>query len=991
MRKLFSLLAAVLFAGSMMAANFELFSGELVEGDYLITYDGGAMKASVASNRFEYAEITATADVVADPAANLVWHLAKVGDNWTIYNADQQKYAGSTNSKNQGALLDSATTDNAKWIVSGTATYEFANVARAAGSNPDNKWLRRNTTYGFACYASTTGGALTLYKMQSGEAPAVAKPAIAGEAFFYDSTEVAITCATEGASIYYTLDGTEPSAASTAYAAAFMLNATATVKAIAINGADLSAIAEKTFTKNPSFDSFEALVAAGLANNTLVEVAFADVLIDSIYVSKSSGKRQGVYFTVGETAYEIYYNKAEVPEAWEAGGMISGTIRGKWTLYSGIWELVPSAADWTWENLTYEAETPQPAGLKAVSDSTTWDFAKVKAKTTSPLYSSSKEGILLTAETTPSITDEVIYADYDTTVLTIAAGFDAEAIAFTGEYPIRKDKYCMNGAVHFKAAVAGNIIVKFSDTGTSASATAVKRYLMVNGDSTQYWTSRENNGAEAPYAAQLNVVTEAIPVPAGDVVLTGSSAICVYYVTFIPDEPAPAPTDEPAAAPAEPTWPANQVKAVYSAKYEADCGFGEWGSGTVYAQEAFGKKYVTTDLGYFGLLFEDNHLNCSNMEKLHLDVWIAQDTTIRIVPIIAGSAEPKNIYAHLEANKWNAIDIALADFENVPSWIDVYQIKIDEARNMTLWLNNVYFYTTQAPEEDPEAPQNFTAELAETSFFSVRVKANATDNSGTVKYQVINGELIVGSATGESGKDTYITVKDLTPNTDYSFKVVAKDESGNSTEPIELAAVKTLAAPAAAHAPTMAAENVVSLYSDAYTTATTYETLNQGWWMGPATMVEAELAENDHVLYYADFAEGGAFGWAFNTEVNAAGFQKLHLDIYPIEATSFVVWPVIQPEADYKTTTAELVANQWNEVIIDLTDKTFAPFKQFGWVINKEIPGFFVDNVYFFKDAQGFENIDASTKAVKVLHNGQIFILRGDKVYTITGQPVNMK
>ena len=985
MRKLFSLLAAVLFAGSMMAANFELFSGELVEGDYLITYDGGAMKASVASNRFEYAEITATADVVADPAANLVWHLAKVGDNWTIYNADQQKYAGSTNSKNQGALLDSATTDNAKWIVSGTATYEFANVARAAGSNPDNKWLRRNTTYGFACYASTTGGALTLYKMQSGEAPAVAKPAIAGEAFFYDSTEVAITCATEGASIYYTLDGTEPSAASTAYAAAFMLNATATVKAIAINGADLSAIAEKTFTKNPSFDSFEALVAAGLANNTLVEVAFADVLIDSIYVSKSSGKRQGVYFTVGETAYEIYYNKAEVPEAWEAGGMISGTIRGKWTLYSGIWELVPSAADWTWENLTYEAETPQPAGLKAVSDSTTWDFAKVKAKTTSPLYSSSKEGILLTAETTPSITDEVIYADYDTTVLTIAAGFDAEAIAFTGEYPIRKDKYCMNGAVHFKAAVAGNIIVKFSDTGTSASATAVKRYLMVNGDSTQYWTSRENNGAEAPYAAQLNVVTEAIPVPAGDVVLTGSSAICVYYVTFIPDEPAPAPTDEPAAAPAEPTWPANQVKAVYSAKYEADCGFGEWGSGTVYAQEAFGKKYVTTDRGYFGLTFdgEGQHLNCSKMENLHLDVWIAQDTTIRIVPIWGGAEQ--GIFVRLEANKWNSIDIALADFDKVTSWMDVYQIKIDEARNMTFWLNNVYFYTTQAPEADSIAPQNFTAELAETSFFSVRIKAHATDNSGTVKYAVINGELTVGSTTGASDEDAYITVGNLAANTDYTFKVVAKDESGNMTDPIEIAA-KTLATPAAAPAPDFAGKEAVAIFCDALENN---PAIAIGQW-GQSTVVELnQIAEGDNVYYCSNM---NYLGWEFTPHINATGMEYVHVDFYTSNMESIKLTPISPAhEGSY---TVNLTANQWTCVDVPLSafaDNNIDWSDIFQFKFMEAAPDkrdVFIDNVYFFKQAQAINNVDANASAQKYIRNGMLLIEKNGKVYTITGQVV---
>ena len=174
-----------------------------------------------------------------------------------------------------------------------------------------------------------------------------------------------------------------------------------------------------------------------------------------------------------------------------------------------------------------------PTVLQAVSDSTTWDFSKITANTENALYF--KEGIQLTDESEPSKNDEVIYADYSEDLMTIGEEFNKAAIAFKGEYPIRKNQYCQAGTLHFKADVAGTIVVKFSDTGTSASATAVKRYLVVNGVQTEYWTSRENNGDE-PYAAQLNVVSEKIEVPAGDVTITGSSAITMYYVTFVPEE-----------------------------------------------------------------------------------------------------------------------------------------------------------------------------------------------------------------------------------------------------------------------------------------------------------------------------------------------------------------------------------------------------------------------------------------------------------------------
>ena len=158
--------------------------------------------------------------------------------------------------------------------------------------------------------------------------------------------------------------------------------------------------------------------------------------------------------------------------------------------------------------------------------------------------------------------------------------------------------------------------------------------------------------------------------------------------------------DAPDAAPAAPTYPAEQVKAVYSATYSADCDFGEWGSGTQYVQEEFGKKYITGALGYFGLAFENRALNCSDMESLHLDVWIADDASIRITPIHGGTEV--GVTKQLVGQQWNSIDIALSEFEGVTDWSNVYQVKIDNAANLTFWLNNVYFYTTVAPTVDLE-------------------------------------------------------------------------------------------------------------------------------------------------------------------------------------------------------------------------------------------------------------------------------------------------
>ena len=74
-------------------------------------------------------------------------------------------------------------------------------------------------------------------------------PVIAGETPFVSTTEVTIT-ASKDAKIYYTTNGDTPTAESTEYTEAITLDATATVKAIAVLGGTTSDVASKTFTKS---------------------------------------------------------------------------------------------------------------------------------------------------------------------------------------------------------------------------------------------------------------------------------------------------------------------------------------------------------------------------------------------------------------------------------------------------------------------------------------------------------------------------------------------------------------------------------------------------------------------------------------------------------------------------------------------------------------------------------------------------------------------
>ena len=89
------------------------------------------------------------------------------------------------------------------------------------------------------------------------ETPTVAAPVISGTTPFTETSSATISCATAGASIYYTVDGSTPTSASTAYSGAIALSDTTTVKAVAVKDGVSSSVTTKVFTKGNGGDETE--------------------------------------------------------------------------------------------------------------------------------------------------------------------------------------------------------------------------------------------------------------------------------------------------------------------------------------------------------------------------------------------------------------------------------------------------------------------------------------------------------------------------------------------------------------------------------------------------------------------------------------------------------------------------------------------------------------------------------------------------------------
>ena len=407
----------------------------------------------------------------------------------------------------------------------------------------------------------------------------------------------------------------------------------------------------------------------------------------------------------------------------------------------------------------------------------------------------------------------------------------------------------------------------------------------------------------------------------------------------------------PNAAATAPTWPADQVKAIYSPTYSADCNFANWGGCVEYTNDTYGKKYVMgAECWGFGL--NGYTLNCLTMEKLHADIWIADDASLRLVPIYGGEGlstdDSHGKFVNLTGQQWNSIDLTLSsDFAGL-DLSSIFQFKVDNANGLTIWIGNLYFYRESAIV-DGQAPTNVSASVAARGFNSVKITARAEDNSGAVSFKVLNGESILATGSAATGVSTTITVSSLTPGTNYNLNVIAYDEAGNEASPVAVA-TSTKALPSPAPTPNLSNKNVVPVFTDAMAGGKT--DIHSGGW-GETTQVEwLDIAEDDKVFYGQNFNFAGWHSWG--ADIDATDMVYLHVDVYSLGMTSVNVTPISHDPTHEGSATISLTPDAWTSADIALSaysaenlewNKIFQ-FKFMNPVGGNEL---LIDNVYFWQ------------------------------------------
>lgn len=136
-------------------------------------------------------------------------------------------------------------------------------------------------------------------------ASAVATPVFSPAAGAYTAPQtVTLSCATASSAIYYTLDGSTPTAAGTLYTTPITVDKSMTIKALAIVGADKSAVAAATYRIGSTTDVFRfaKLAKAVTPGKRYLIVADNSGLLAARPVSLASGKTYGYLYTKGVTA-----------------------------------------------------------------------------------------------------------------------------------------------------------------------------------------------------------------------------------------------------------------------------------------------------------------------------------------------------------------------------------------------------------------------------------------------------------------------------------------------------------------------------------------------------------------------------------------------------------------------------------------------------------------------------------------------------------------
>lgn len=362
-------------------------------------------------------------------------------------------------------------------------------------------------------------------------------------------------------------------------------------------------------------------------------------------------------------------------------------------------------------------------------------------------------------------------------------------------------------------------------------------------------------------------------------------------------------------------------------------------------------------LSYQGIDFTGNAQDVSGMKYLHLDIWTADAAASPLsVAIINGNSNIAVSKTITTTGTWYSLDILLSEFtgQNLTA-INQLMFKSTEwstfATNLLqkdIYVDNIYFWTdviatlaVSTTSVSIAQPANSTGSFNVTSTQNWTASSDqswltVSPTSGTLAGATVT--LTATANTASANRTATVTVT----GTDATVKTVTVTQAG-----LPIPASPT---------PTVAAANVKSIYSDAYTPAVTnFVYLTQQWWN--STWSAVTLADGGNALKLVATTSGGGGGGIQFDALTITGMTNLHFDIYPnadaagatmkYTVTPAGAWIVLPTPSNYSS----LTANAWNSFDIPVSSLASGASTlpvQIGFGTFSGPGTFYVDNVLFY-------------------------------------------
>ncbi len=171
---------------------------------------------------------------------------------------------------------------------------------------------------------------------------------------YYEPQTVSINCNTEGATIYYTTDGTEPTTESSVYSSPISVSTTTTIKAMAVKeGLDNSAVSVATYT----FPTLITIAEARALNEN--ETAIVEGVVTFI-------DGRNIYIQDETAAIDLFLNNNTVPETLALGDKVRAL--GTKTVYNGLVELTGIDGNVESEFSIVSSGNTLPSAVKTIAE-----------------------------------------------------------------------------------------------------------------------------------------------------------------------------------------------------------------------------------------------------------------------------------------------------------------------------------------------------------------------------------------------------------------------------------------------------------------------------------------------------------------------------------------------------------------------------------------------------------------------------------------------